>query len=237
MTDPTSIFTPEVSAEEKRRAAYRAWRAKNIESVRAKERAYAAANREKKNAASRAWIDARPEKAKEYGKRYRQAHKTKNAARCKAWAQNNLEKSRAKSNRWKIKNRERLRAYDKRWRSDPSIKITNSIRHRLSAMLAKQNAATEKHSKKYIGCNIGFLRGWLESKFLKGMTWDNYGEWHIDHIIPCSSFDHTDINQLLACWHYSNLRPLWAFDNRFKGGKIITSQPELPIPLFTHGPN
>ena len=46
------------------------------------------------------------------------------------------------------------------------------------------------------------------------MTWQNYGDgWHIDHIHPCAAFDLTDPEQQKACFHWSNLQPLWAIDN------------------------
>jgi hypothetical protein len=74
-------------------------------------------------------------------------------------------------------------------------------------------------SSKLLDCNFGELKMYLESKFLPGMTWDNYGEWHIDHIKPCAIFDLTDLEQRKQCFHYSNLQPLWAIDNIKKGAK------------------
>ena len=56
----------------------------------------------------------------------------------------------------------------------------------------------------------------LERQFLRGMTWDNYGEWHIDHIVPVTAFDLTNDEDLIACFALTNLRPLWAKDNRKK---------------------
>jgi hypothetical protein len=62
----------------------------------------------------------------------------------------------------------------------------------------------------------------LEKQFKNGMTWENRGfnGWHIDHIIPISSFDLTDIEQQKICFHYSNLQPLWAKENILKSNKI-----------------
>lgn len=69
------------------------------------------------------------------------------------------------------------------------------------------------------GCSIENLKLWLAQKFQPGMTWENFGEWHIDHIRPCSSFDLTCPQQQRHCFHYTNLQPLWARDNLRKGAK------------------
>ena len=55
---------------------------------------------------------------------------------------------------------------------------------------------------------------------MNGMTWDNYGEWHIDHIKPCSSFNMLIEEERKRCFHYTNLQPLWAIDNIKKSDKI-----------------
>lgn len=62
----------------------------------------------------------------------------------------------------------------------------------------------------------------MENQFKPGMSWDNYGEWETDHIIPKSAFyyESTDDAQFKQCWALSNLRPLWREDNQVKGRKI-----------------
>ena len=59
----------------------------------------------------------------------------------------------------------------------------------------------------------------IEKQFKPGMTWERYGEWHVDHIRPCASFDLTDPEQQTICFNYENLQPLWAIDNMKKGAK------------------
>lgn len=51
------------------------------------------------------------------------------------------------------------------------------------------------------------------------MNWENYGQWHIDHRLPCASFDLTQPDQQKACFHFSNQQPLWKRDNLAKGVK------------------
>jgi hypothetical protein len=72
-----------------------------------------------------------------------------------------------------------------------------------------------------LGCSVSFLKGYLEEKFKDGMTWENHGEWHIDHIKPCASFNLLDQEDQKKCFHYTNLQPLWAFENLSKGCKEV----------------
>jgi hypothetical protein len=70
---------------------------------------------------------------------------------------------------------------------------------------------------KYVGCTIEEFKTHLQAKFKEDMTWENYGTaWHIDHIIPCAAFDLKDSVQLHACFHFSNMQPLWADENVIK---------------------
>ena len=68
-----------------------------------------------------------------------------------------------------------------------------------------------------VGCTVQELRDHLESKFTDGMSWENHGEWHVDHIKPCASYALADEAQQKECFHYTNLQPLWANDNMSKG--------------------
>lgn len=70
----------------------------------------------------------------------------------------------------------------------------------------------------YLGCTYEEGRNYLASLFTEGMTWDNHGEWHIDHIIPLASAKTRE--ELEPLFHYTNLQPLWAEDNLKKGAKI-----------------
>lgn len=72
-----------------------------------------------------------------------------------------------------------------------------------------------------LGCSVSELKQYLQSNWLPGMSWENYGlrGWHIDHKKPCASFDLTSLEQQRACFHYSNLQPLWWRDNLSKGAR------------------
>ena len=79
-------------------------------------------------------------------------------------------------------------------------------------------AKKSDHTLALCGCDIKTLIVHIESKFLSGMTWDNYGKygWHIDHIKPCAAFDLTKPEEQRSCFNYKNLQPLWGVDNHKK---------------------
>jgi len=96
-------------------------------------------------------------------------------------------------------------------------KIANCVRGRIKIAL-KSNKKNK--SRELIGCSSEFLIGYLSSKFTEGMSLENHGKWHIDHIKPLSSFNLVDVEQQKIACHYSNLQPLWARDNIIKGDKL-----------------
>lgn len=108
----------------------------------------------------------------------------------------------------------------KKYKNDTQYKICSLLRSRILHAL-KNYKGVKKASKtlELIGCTIEELKLHLESQFTEGMSWDNQGGWHIDHIIPCANFDFNDPNQQKICFHYTNLQPLWAKDNQSKGSK------------------
>ena len=108
----------------------------------------------------------------------------------------------------------------KRKKEDPIFKLTKTLRSRLGNVIKRKNATKGKSTLELTGCELSFLKGYLESKFEEGMTWENHGEWHIDHIKPYSSFNLIDIEEQKRCFHYSNLQPLWKLDNLTKGSKV-----------------
>lgn len=99
----------------------------------------------------------------------------------------------------------------------PYILFKNNLRIRIYSAL--KGKCKSKSTMKLIGCSIENLQKHLELKFQDGMSWANYGKWHVDHIKPCASFDLSNQKQQEECFHYTNLQPLWARDNIIKGAK------------------
>jgi len=123
---------------------------------------------------------------------------------------------------WFQKNKKKiqLKKYNK-LKTDPNFKMKHFLGNRIRKVLGGWIKKSKK-TQELIGCTIEQLWIHLESKFQKGMTKENYGLWHVDHVRPCASFDLTDPKQQAICFHYTNLQPLWAIDNLKKGAKHET---------------
>jgi hypothetical protein len=98
-------------------------------------------------------------------------------------------------------------------------KLTGNVRSRLNGFFKLNNYNKSNNTFKIIGCLPHELKNYLEKKFTEGMSWDNYGKWQIDHIIPLSSCNSEE--ELYNLCHFTNLQPMWATENAKKGSKII----------------
>lgn len=130
------------------------------------------------------------ERIKKYGKIYRKK---------------NSEKIKLRRNRW----------FKEKTETDPLFKLSRNLRKRIYRFLKQKT----KSSSEIIGIDVFELKKYLELKFEKGMTWENYGVWHVDHIIPLSSAKSE--SELYELCHYTNLQPLWGRDNILKSNKIL----------------
>lgn len=106
----------------------------------------------------------------------------------------------------------------KRRKNDPLFKLIGTIRSRTVGAFKASGFKKNTKTEIMLGCNWFTCKLHLESLFTEGMSWDNHGEWHIDHIIPLSSAKTAEAMIKLA--HYTNLQPLWAKDNLSKGSKL-----------------
>lgn len=135
----------------------------------------------------------------------------------------------------KIKRRERRKQFQQenpeycrlqKARSAQKGRLSRRIRNRLSEVLKGERGAS---FSKMLGCSSSELRAYIESKFLSGMTWDNYGygygQWVIDHIKPVALFDKSTKEELAKSCHYSNLQPLWYDMNEAKSNNYDPDHP------------
>ncbi len=140
---------------------------------------------------------------------------------------------------YREKNKKSLNSYGKKWRKENKEKYREYVKQcyqenmkdigyrlllncRTRFRIALKNIKTIDRHKSTIGCTVEELKKHLKSQFRDGMSWDNYGlhGWHIDHIKPLRAFDLTDPEQQKRCFHYSNLQPLWWYENLEKHNKL-----------------
>ena len=183
------------------------------ESIRIKHQLYHTKNRERLNRRSKQYREDNLEVLKQRKHEY--------------YIKNCEEIKRKRSEYYKINSERVIKQiidYEKEKRAnDPKYRVLKNLRRRIT--LAIQSKTIKKSGRTFdlLGSSPKETYGYLESLFKDGMSWDNYGfkGWHIDHIKPCSSFDLSDLEQQKQCFHYSNLQPLWWWENLEKSDKII----------------
>jgi len=139
-------------------------------------------------------------------------------------------KSREYSKKYYRNNKKTHLAYMKQYeierkKVDPLYLLTKNLRSRTSVVFKAKSWHKGGSTEKLLGVPYEVAKQHIERQFTKGMTWENNGEWHIDHIIPLASA--TNEIELRKLCHYTNLQPLWAVDNWAKNDKI----PEIQIQL------
>jgi hypothetical protein len=149
---------------------------------------------------------------------------------------------------YRAKRKEQKRLYDKAYRAthknerkklaqdyyhnvtkyDKTFVLKKNMRTLLYASLKRKRYVKTKHTEQAIGLTFAQFKRWIELQFEPGMTWENYGTWHIDHITPLAP-TYTE-SEILKLFHYTNLRPLWGDDNISKLDKSL-SEDELRMVL------
>lgn len=171
---------------------------RDIEKKRQSDRRYYLLNKEKVNNRSVARRKIMKSYYAEYHKTYDPIYRDKNRIRI---------------------NKQQRERHSIRRENDICYRMAHSLRSRLYKIcrlkwLSKMNGTLE-----YIWCEKDFLIKYIESKFLEWMSWDNRSEWHIDHIIPLSSFNLAEESEIYKAMNYMNLQPLWASDNIKKSNR------------------
>lgn len=193
--------------------------------------------RAKRTAEQKNWYDKNPGKKKAHDKTYGEANRerlnilarqrkaaSKAAKGFVAKTSKTEEERREYVRQWYRDNREHVNLRQrKRRQEDPGFRALCNLRKRLSFLVRKSATSKTAQTLDLLGCSLADLVAHLESGFQDEMSWDTYGAWHIDHIQPCASFDLTEPAQQRQCFHFSNLQPLWALDNRQKSDKLTNA--------------
>lgn len=183
---------------------------KNKEKIKEKQREYYLGNKDKLLTINKEWRDN---------------HKEKMVSYLKKWNELNPERSR------EIKRKHMASVYN-----SENGRLYYCFGHQIYLSLLKNKAGRRWES--IVGYSLKKLKTHLEKQFKPGMTWNNYGEWHVDHIIPKSVFNYekTEDIDFGKCWALKNLQPLWAKDNLSKNNKLSKPfQPSLKLKVACGG--
>lgn len=176
-------------------------------------------------------------KRKKYAEKYRLNNREKINERQKKYQSENKEKIKKRKQdkketqplsptkpivlAWRKKNKDIFNKNRReRYQNDIILRLSQNVRNRLNSYIKKNNFSKNNKTFEIVGCSPEELKTHIESLFLSGMTWENKGKWHIDHIIPLSLSKNE--NEIISLSHYNNLQPLWAKDNLSKRNKIKT---------------
>jgi len=185
-------------------------------------------NLEKENNRSKKYYKENSKNKKEYSKKYYENNKKTKLAKQKEryelnpekikeindkWRNANIEKDKEIKKKWRKENPEKVNNYVKKWREDNPIIV--AWRNLLLSSLKRLNKKKEGHTIDLLGYSALDLKNHIQSLFTEGMSWDNHGEWHIDHIKGIINFNNETHPSIVNA--LSNLRPLWATTREING--------------------
>ena len=195
--------------------------------VKEYQRTYRLKNKEKNKDYKDNYYQKNKEKIKEKGIKYYQNNKDRIKRQSKENYLKNPKLAYARNRKRIEKNPKKTTTYKRNYKkrrmeTDPLFKIKERLRTRLYQAIKSQSSKKSINTLDGFGCTGEFLIQYLESLFKEGMSWKNYTfkGWHIDHIKPMSSFDLRDPEEQKKCNNYTNLQPLWWWENLEKGDKI-----------------
>lgn len=145
----------------------------------------------------------------------------------------NTNKQKASERKYREKHKDKIKTKD----NLPKNRIRALLRRRIRLALLAQKTNKSNTTIDYLGCEIDFFKKWMEFQFTDEMNWNNKSEWHIDHVIPCSSFNLENHEEQLQCFHWTNLRPCSAKENIVKSDKILDDliqSHKNTVKLFLH---
>ena len=161
-------------------------------------------------------------------KKYREKNKNKIDEYSKNWYEQNKEHRKEYLKEYRDKNKDKIREvkrnYEKtRKHNDPLYKLIANFRTAIYTVLKENNLNKYGHYFEILQYSPEDLVKHLEKQFEDGMTWKNYGEWHVDHILPITYFNLKEVGdeEFLKCWGLDNLQPMWGEENIKKSNKIL----------------
>lgn len=181
------------------------------------------------------WYASNQDRCLEVGRRWKNANKERRAETNKKWRMDNIDRCKQVGRRYYEENRERALKQGKRWREEnrqhhlylvnrwrrkqratnPEYRMRESMRDMLKRTVTTKTDRTHK----MLGYSAADLKQHIERQFTKGMSWDNHGEWHIDHVVSIAQLIREGETDPAVINSLANLRPMWAKDNMAKGSE------------------
>jgi hypothetical protein len=158
-----------------------------------------------------------------WAKTYYEKNKEKVKAKSSEYYEKNKDSCKERMSSYVKKNREKINIYKNEWEkrkklADSKYWLIRTIRRSIGDSIRNMGYTKKTRTAVYLGCDYETFASHLESQFKDGMSWDNRGEWEIDHIIPVASAKAED--DVFRLNHYTNLQPLWSTENRQKSDKM-----------------
>ena len=176
---------------------------RNFIKIQAQKKEYAARNKEKADAYKRKYVETHHELRLEQSRRYYNNNKDKR----RQYEKDNREILNVKARLYK--------------KTHPQARIAHNLRTRLSAVLSGNSNGGRMFS--LVGCDMDFLKKYIESLWSAEMDWFNYGrgggKWSMDHIIPLDNFNLQNEEEQRKAFHYSNMQPMWYVENASKSNR------------------
>jgi hypothetical protein len=167
-------------------------------------------NREKLRKSCREYKSRNRDAISRYNKKYRKENAEKIKQLSDNWYKNNREYAIKSASQRILKRR----------KTDNLFKFKDGIRLRILCSIRRMGYTKKSKTQEILGCSWGFFKRYIEQRWIAGMTWENHGMWHFDHVVPISSAKTK--NEVMKLNHYTNFRPLWAKDNLLKKDKVDT---------------
>lgn len=177
-------------------------------------------NKEQISNTHKIWVENNREHRTTYLKQWRVDNKEhRRVYDAKRYAENK-EEEKLRVKLYKKNNKEKVRIYEReRRRNNKVLRLNDNIRRAISKSFENNGYTKNSSTAEILGCSYDDFIQHIQSQFQEGMTWNNKGEWHLDHIIPVSSYK--DEDELIKLNHYTNFQPLWAEDNMKKGDSYL----------------
>ena len=184
---------------------------------------YYKANKEKVAQSQKQYKEVNKDKVAQSNKQYKEANKDKVAQSNKQYYEANKEKVAQSQKQYREANKDKVAQSNKQYMrnrrmEDPLFKFKDGIRNLIGNAIRKKGFSKTSSTFDILDAPQEVVRSHLESQFTEGMSWDNRGDWHIDHFIPVSYAKNDE--EVLILNHYRNLQPLWATQNLTKSDSL-----------------